>query len=101
MYVALLVTFVIYIYFFSSCYCNLLLVCFVGCCLPFFNCFILIVETFVTEFELVLLFFAVPYVDYDSTFSASASFRWLLLVLSEGLDMLALICAHFASVIFL
>jgi hypothetical protein len=55
-------------------------------------------ETFVTEFRLVPLFYAVSDVDYDSAFSASASFRWLLLVSSGGLDRFVLIDSPFASI---
>jgi hypothetical protein len=54
---------------------DLLLVCFVGCYLPAFRCFDLIVEIFVTEFVLVPLFYAVPSLDYDNAFLVSVSFR--------------------------
>jgi len=86
-----------FFFFFFSYHCNLLFTYFVGCCLPAFNCFVLIVETFVIEFGLVPLFSGVPYVDYDSASSASASFWWLL-VPSGDLDKFALICPSFASV---
>jgi len=36
--------------------------------------------------------------DFDSASSASVSFWWLLLILSEDLDMFVLICAHFTFV---
>jgi hypothetical protein len=83
---------------FCSSFCILLLVWFVGCCLSALRRFDLIVETFVTKFELVLLFHAVLTSDYDSAYSASASFRWLLLVPSGGSNMFVLICALFTSV---
>jgi hypothetical protein len=78
-----------------------MLVCLVGCCLSAFRCFDLIVETFITEFVLVSLFFAVPSLDYYSAFSASDSFWWLLLVPSRRSNKFALICAPFVSVIIL
>jgi hypothetical protein len=45
------------------------------------------------------LFLADPTSDYDNAYSASASFGWLLLIPSWGLDRIVLICAHFAFVI--
>jgi hypothetical protein len=70
----------------------------VGCCLPVFNCFVLIMETFVTVFGLVSLFSVVHDVDYNNAFLNSASFRWLLLVPCGGSDRFTFICAHFAFV---
>jgi hypothetical protein len=59
---------------FCSCCCNLLLACFVGCCLLAFRCFDLIMETFVSEFVLVSLFSAIPSLDYNNAFSTSTFF---------------------------
>jgi hypothetical protein len=57
-----------------------------------------LVETFVIGSVIVPLFTVVPSSDYDSAFSASASFRELLLVPSGGLDRFAIFCAPFASI---
>jgi hypothetical protein len=57
---------------FCSSFPILLLFCFVGCCLIVFSCFDLAMETFVTEIVLVPLFHAVPTLDYDSAYLASA-----------------------------
>ena len=77
--------------------CLVLLLCFVGYCLLVFYWFVSLVETFVTELVLIPLFITVLFTDFSSVFIALASFRWLLLVISGGLDRFALICAPFAS----
>jgi hypothetical protein len=84
---------------FCSYYCNLLLACFVDCCLPTFRCFDLIVETFVSKFVLVSLFSVVPSLDYNNAFLASTFFWWLLLAPIGGSNMFVLINASFASII--
>jgi hypothetical protein len=58
----------------------------------------LTVETFATKFMLVHLLPAVPTLDFESAYSASASFQWLLLIPSESSYRFTLICVHFASV---
>jgi hypothetical protein len=78
-------------------YCSfVLLLCFVGYCLLAFYWFVYLVETFVTELVLVLLFTTVLFTDFSSAFIALVSFWWLLLVISGGSDRFALICAPFA-----
>ena len=74
----------------------LLLLCFVGYCLLTFYWFVSLAETFVIEFVLVPLFTIVLVTDFSSTFIASASFRWLLLVTSGDSYRFALICVPFA-----
>lgn len=56
-----------------------------------------VVETFDSISVLVPLFL-VPDSDFDSAFTASASFRWLLQFLYRGSDGFALICASFAFI---
>ena len=58
----------------------------------------LLVETIIIKFVLIPLFFATPALDYYHAPLALASFRWLLLVPSEGLDKFDLICAPFTPV---
>jgi hypothetical protein len=73
------------------------LACFMGSCLALWR-FDLTVETFVIEFVLAPVFPAVPTLDFDNAYLASASFRWLLLVLSGGSDRFTLVCAIFATI---
>ena len=75
----------------------MLLLCFMGYCLLVFYWFVSLVETFVTELVLVPLFTTVLFTDFSNAFIALASFWWLILVTSGGLDRFALICAPFAS----
>jgi hypothetical protein len=77
--------------------CFVLILCFVGYCLLAFYWFVSLVKTFVTDLVLVPLFTTVLFTDFNSTFIASVSLWWLLLVTSGGLDRFALICAPFAS----
>jgi hypothetical protein len=67
-----------------------------GYCLLILQCYVSLVETFVTGF-VVPLFSTVPKSDSNSAFTASASLR-LLLFSSGGSDRFALICSPFASV---
>jgi hypothetical protein len=69
-----------------------------GCCLLAFRRFGLTVETIATKFMLVHLFPAVSTSDFESAYSTSAFFQWLLLVPSESSCRFTLICVHFASI---
>jgi hypothetical protein len=64
--------------YFHSLFCLLLLLCCMGYCLPDFQLFVALVETFVTG-SVVPLSSTVPISDSDSASTASISFRGLLL----------------------
>jgi hypothetical protein len=68
--------------------------CFYGL-LSYLGYCLLLGETFVFEFVLVLFFTVVSIVIFNSIFSSSASFGWLLIP-SEDIDRLVLFCIHFA-----